>query len=113
MSERDLERDPKTVPKNVRAEVIGRDHSCCRVCGRYVEFPALHHVAYRSQGGSNTVGNLVVVGWQPGHDCHLSVVHANKRLWQPILFTVIANPGTTAYQIRRWGEVTSAPVESM
>lgn len=102
MSERELERDPKTVPKNVRSEVIERDGSCCRVCGRYVEHPALHHILYRSQGGPNTAENLVVVGWLPGHDCHLNVVHRNKRLWQPLLELVVAHPGTTAFQWHRW-----------
>jgi hypothetical protein len=42
------------------------------------------------------------VGWQPGHDCHLNVVHRNKRLWQPLLELVVAHPGTTAFQWRRW-----------
>lgn len=101
-SERDYEKDPKEVPKRVREEVIERDGSCCRVCGRYVEHPALHHIMFRSQGGKNTAENLVVVGWQPGHDCHLGVVHRNKLLWQPILKLVVARPGTTAFQMRRW-----------
>lgn len=100
--ESDLERDPSTVTAAVRAEVIDRDGSCCRVCGRYVEVPALHHIRYRSQGGPNTADNLVVVGWEPGHDCHLGVVHKNKKLWQPILELVVTHPGTTGLQMRRW-----------
>jgi hypothetical protein len=101
-AESELEADPKTVPKNVRLQVIDRDASCCRVCGQYVEHPALHHILYRSQGGKNTADNLIVVGWVPWHDCHLNVVHRNKRLWQPLLKLVVANPGTTAFQWRRW-----------
>lgn len=102
MSEHEVERDETTVPKNVRSQVIARDNSCCRVCGRYVEYPALHHIHYVSEGGPNTVENLVCVGWQPGHDCHLNVVHRNKRLWQPILELVVAHDGTTAFQWHRW-----------
>lgn len=105
MSDRevDIEKDPHTVSRDVREQVLERDNGCCRVCGRWVESPALHHIVYRSQGGPNTVDNLVTVGWAPWHDCHLPVVHANKRLWQPILQVVVAHPGVTALQVRRWG----------
>lgn len=90
------------VPSDVRDYVIDRDNSCCRVCGRYVEHPALHHIRYRSQGGLDVPGNLVTIGWLPGHDCHIPVVHANKRLWQPILLQIADRPGITALQARRW-----------
>jgi hypothetical protein len=96
MSEIDLERDPATVPAKLRAEVIERDNSCCRICGRYVEQPALHHIRYKSEGGLNVASNLVVVGWLWGHDCHLTVAHANKRLWQPILLEIAERPSITA-----------------
>lgn len=100
-SEAELER-LGLVPADVREFVIDRDGSCCRVCGQYVEHPALHHIKYRSQGGLDVPSNLVTIGWLPGHDCHLPVVHANKRLWQPILQVVVEHPGLTAYQYRRW-----------
>lgn len=103
-SEQELEKDPKQVPAPVRAAVIERDGSCCRVCGQYVEQPALHHIEYRSEGGRNEAENLITVGWMPWHDCHLTVVHANKRLWQPILQVVVVTPGVTAFQVRRWSQ---------
>lgn len=92
------------VPSKVREYVIERDASCCRVCGRYVEHPALHHIVYRSQGGLDLPSNLVTVGWLPGHDCHLTIVHANKPIWQPILLEVAEHPGVTALAWRRWRE---------
>lgn len=95
-------REDHDVPSSVRRAVIERDGSCCRVCGVYCELPALHHIEYRSEGGDNSPENLITIGWLPGHDCHLSVVHANKRLWQPILKqVVIAPPGVTAFSIFR------------
>lgn len=100
-SELELER-LGLVPAEVREFVIDRDGSCCRVCGRYVEHPALHHIRYRSQGGLDVPSNLVTIGWLPGHDCHLSIVHANKRLWQPILLEIAERPGVTAFAWRRW-----------
>ena len=90
------------VPTKVRDYVLERDGSCCRVCGRYVENPALHHIRYRSQGGLDIPSNLITIGWLPGHDCHIPVVHANKGLWQPILLAIADRPGVTAYAWRRW-----------
>lgn len=101
MNEADLERSAP-VPSQVRAQVIDRDGWSCRVCGRYVEYPALHHIEYRSEGGTDTPSNLITVGWGPGHDCHLTVVHANKRLWQPILQAIVDIPPITAYAYYRW-----------
>lgn len=95
------DREDADVPRPVRREVTERDGSCCRVCGRYVEYPALHHIDYRSQGGGHVPENLIVVGWLPGHDCHLPIVHADKRLWQPILEIVAITPGVTAFAMRR------------
>lgn len=90
------------IPASLRREVIERDGSCCRVCGRYVDTPGLHHIYYRSEGGLHVRENLVTIGWTPGHDCHLSVVHANKRLWQPILEAIVEKPWITALAYRRW-----------
>ena len=96
------------VPSEVREFVIDRDDSCCRICGKYVETPALHHIEYRSEGGLDIPSNLVTVGWLPGHDCHLSVAHQNKRLWQPILLAVARVPSVTAFQARRWTAAAQA-----
>lgn len=90
------------VPQAVRLEVISRDGQCCRVCGRWVEQPGLHHIDYRSQGGLHVPENLITVGWLPGHDCHIPVVHSNKRLWQPVLKQLVLTPGVTGRQLLRW-----------
>lgn len=97
-----MAREDVEVPRAVRAEVIERDGSCCRVCGLYVRYPALHHIDYRSQGGRHVPENLIVIGWLWEHDCHLPVVHRNKRLWQPILQVVVLAPSSvTALSVRR------------
>lgn len=90
------------VPADVRAECYERDYSCCRICGVFVSTPGLHHIDYRSQGGLHVPENLIVVGWLPGHDCHLRFAHSNKRLWQPILRQVAITPGVNGLQLRRW-----------
>jgi 5-methylcytosine-specific restriction endonuclease McrA len=93
------------VPADVREYVLDRDQHACRICGKYVTEPALHHVKYKSQGGLDVPSNLVTIGWRFGHDCHLGVAHRNKRLWQPILLAIAEDyPGVTALQWRRWNE---------
>ncbi len=97
----------KDVPAAVRAAVLARDNGCCRVCGQFATMPGLHHIDYRSQGGLHVPENLITIGWTPGHDCHLPVVHANKRLWQPILHQVAITDGVNGNQLLRWYRSTS------
>lgn len=98
------------VPSEVRDLVIDRDASCCRVCGRYVEYPHLHHVLFRSQGGLDTPSNLVTIGGSFGHDCHLTIAHGRESLtWRRYLLQAIDNPGVTAVALRRQEEAVQAP----
>lgn len=91
------------VPSDVRAFVLDRDNGCCRVCGQWAgETPALHHIQYRSQGGLDVPSNLITIGWLPGHDCHIPIVHADKGRWQPVLLEIAEQPGVTAFQAVRW-----------
>lgn len=91
------------VSGDVRDFVLERDAHCCRVCGQYVQEPALHHVTFRSQGGLDVPDNLITIGWTPWHDCHLQIAHGPQaRMWRDIFFQVIQTPGATALQVRRW-----------
>jgi len=100
-SELELER-LGLVPTRVREFVIERDNSCCRVCGRHVETPALHHIQFRSQGGLDVPSNLITIGWLPGHDCHLTYAHGrNARSWREIFLAIAERPDLTALQVRR------------
>ncbi len=97
------------VPPKVRKAVIERDSSCCRVCGRYVENPGLHHIVYRSSGGLDVAENLVVVGWLPGHDCHLPIAHGPRsRLFRELLLQCAGDPSVTALQLARWQRAAPA-----
>lgn len=96
-------REDWAVPDEVRAAVIERDASCCRICGRFVETPALHHIVFRSHGGSNDESNLVTLGWLPGHDCHLQYAHGPQaRQMAALLTQVVETPGVNALQLLRW-----------
>ena len=90
------------VPSKVRDFVLERDGQLCRVCGQFVEHPALHHVVFRSQGGLDLPSNLITIGWQPGHDCHLTIAHGPEaRLWRQIFLAITDRPELTALQVRR------------
>lgn len=68
------------IPAATRDRVLARDGFRCRICftqrGLHV-----HHINYKSQGGSNEEHNLITLCVR----CHVPVVHANKRFWQPRL----------------------------
>lgn len=94
------------VPSGVREFVLERDGQCCRVCGRYVEYPALHHILFRSQGGKDLPSNLITIGWLPGHDCHLPIAHGKEALmWRSVFLEIAEKPGVTAFQLRRWSGI--------
>lgn len=80
-----------------RGEIIERDDHVCRMCGQWVEYPHVHHIIYRSQGGKDTESNLVSLDFK----CH-ERVHSNKNLWLPILQQVVLTPGVNGVQLLRW-----------
>jgi hypothetical protein len=61
-----------------REGILERDHRRCRYCG--IRNPDLHHIEYRSQGGSDDPHNQIALCRK-----HHDLVHSNKRLWQPLL----------------------------
>ena len=92
-----------SIPLATRAEIIERDASCCRMCGVFAEIPHVHHITYKSGGGSYTAPNLVSLDWL----CHARV-HSNKPLWMPILQQVAITNGVNGLQLLRWYEAKEA-----
>lgn len=74
---------PSRIPEGVRKAVQVRDGGRCRMCGTSENLHE-HHIAYRSEGGTNDEHNLIVLCAE-----HHDLVHANKRRWQPVLFAYI------------------------
>jgi 5-methylcytosine-specific restriction endonuclease McrA len=66
------------IPPATRRCVAERDKRC-RYCGKRADLH-LHHIVYRSSGGSHDETNLIVLCGD-----HHAFVHQNKRVWQPIL----------------------------
>ena len=55
--------------KKLRIDVLARDDFKCRVCGRYTLAPP-HHIVFRSQGGPDTMENMVTICGPLEEDCH-------------------------------------------
>lgn len=70
-------------PTHIRRRIKRRDAGRCRWCSsaRNLE---VHHITYRSSGGPDEDWNLITLCLE----CHQRV-HADKRLYQPILRAVI------------------------
>ena len=55
--------------KKLQLAVLERDGFVCQECGRHTE-NAPHHIKYRSQGGSDTMENLILLCGPLEEDCH-------------------------------------------
>lgn len=64
--------------ENTKAKVLNRDNYTCQCCKGKKKDPKLevHHIIYRSNGGSNEEGNLITLC----HTCHYGVHHGNVKL---------------------------------
>lgn len=68
----------------LRRHIRQRDSNVCRYCMKSAYRLEVHHITYRSQGGPDHSGNLILLC-----DDHHRLVHSNKRRWQPLLRAVI------------------------
>jgi 5-methylcytosine-specific restriction endonuclease McrA len=87
------------VPQTVRAAVLARDRSRCRFCGAATT--ELHHIVYRSQGGTHEISNLIVLC-----GTHHALAHSSKRTWMPILLATLKfqekGMNLSVPQVQRW-----------
>lgn len=67
--------------KKLRPKIVNRD-KVCRSCG--VTGVHVHHIYYRSEGGTNDLLNLLLLC----NKCH-DIVHSNKRFYQPLLLGLV------------------------
>ena len=61
---------------NVKAAVLSRDNYTCQICGKKHEQLEVHHIVFKSQGGSNSMSNLVSLCC----DCH-EKIHKGKLVF--------------------------------
>ena len=73
------------IPEHVRQAVYERDGKRCRLCGTTSAYSfSVHHVIYRSEGGTNELSNLILLCGSGSQGCHLKV-HSRKHVYQPLL----------------------------
>lgn len=76
--------DPKHKPtrlkgaayRKLQLAVWERDGFTCQHCGQFTQ-NSPHHIVYRSQGGSDTLDNLIILCGPNEIDCHRKV-HDHK-----------------------------------
>ncbi|MBT7630931.1 MAG: HNH endonuclease [Desulfobacula sp.] len=65
------------IPKKIVNQVFERDNYSCQLCPRQYHFDDhslhCHHIKLKSQGGKDTVKNLLSVCWE----CH-NKIHEHK-----------------------------------
>lgn len=69
----------RRLPGQTRDKIRDRDGYNCRFCGVGQDIQ-IHHIKYRSQGGGDTLINLISLC-----ETHHMLMHSSKRKWQPIL----------------------------
>ena len=66
--------------KKLRARVIERD-TRCRVCGLGMFYPVVHHRQLRSQGGADSMENLIALHAKCHHDVHMNPEWSYEHGW--------------------------------
>ena len=94
------------IPKSLRDKVIAREDHCCIRCGQWAEGGSLHHRVMRSQGGRNTIENLVLVCGSGITGCH-GWAHHNRTdaLAERLLVRSFDDPATTPVRVYGHGWV--------
>ena len=85
MKRRSRPRRPRAVStdQRTRKKVRARDGEACRFCWTRKDLH-VHHIIYRSQGGSDELHNLITLCAE-----HHAVVHSDKRRYMPLCLGVI------------------------
>lgn len=97
------------IPLGVRRIVYARDSYKCRWCGRMNVGIDLHHVIYRSGGGTHVPENLISLCRE-----HHNLAHSSKTDYQQLLLDVLGmEPNVTVMQLMRWREAEAKPTEQI
>lgn len=78
---------PQAIPERVRREVLERDSWQCVACGVGGDNRLqLHHLVYRSQGGTHAQENLATVCFNCHEDVHAGLLEIAYLEWYPGMF---------------------------
>lgn len=65
---------------NVKQAVLSRDKYTCQICGEKQEKFDVHHIIPKSQGGSNSIKNLITLCGKCHHKVHNGELKFNKKV---------------------------------
>lgn len=65
-----LKEDDIALDSELKYQVLERDNYTCRYCGACNNLH-IHHIVYRSHGGTNDPANLITLCWRCHGDIHL------------------------------------------
>ena len=65
---------------NVKAAVLSRDNYTCQICGAQHTQLQVHHIRFRSQGGSNSMENLTTLCKDCHEKIHKKELKFNKKI---------------------------------
>jgi 5-methylcytosine-specific restriction endonuclease McrA len=78
-----IKKSKNDLSKDDKLEIIRLDGYSCRFCNRRNALH-VHHVIYRSEGGSNDQSNLITLCYE-----HHDLIHSNKKRYQPLCQKII------------------------
>jgi len=81
LNKKRLKRAP--MPRDLRMDVMARDGYRCTYCGDRHQL-VVHHVRYRSEGGKDSMDNLITLC-----EKHHLLVHTDKSVYQPMCLAYI------------------------
>ena len=61
--------------KALKDQVYARDRGCCQLCGKTTICAEYHHAVFRSQGGGDTLDNIITLCWK----CHTAGIHGGGK----------------------------------
>ena len=64
---------------NVKQAVLSRDNYTCQLCGKQKEHLHVHHIVFKSKGGSNRMDNLVTLCSECHEKIHKGELKFNKK----------------------------------
>lgn len=65
---------------NVKQAVLSRDNYACQICGKQKEHLHVHHIVFKSNGGSNRMDNLVTLCSECHEKIHKGELKFNKKV---------------------------------
>lgn len=100
--------NPATLSQAVRQRVLDRDNYQCVACGMGGENRLqLHHILFRSQGGTHVDENLCTLCKNCHDDVHAGLLAVAYIEWYPGLFSFFCSRALPPFRWRNFSRVSA------